>query len=87
MDHNNQLSLHSRIVHMFVNLNIVISFSFNLTGYGFKILSQSYNRVQYIYTQNDSARISYKLSYRQQIKDQILTLLSSVGQYLGLIYF
>ena len=32
-------------------------------------------------------RMSYKLSYRQQAKAQILTLLSSKGQYLGLIYF
>ena len=40
-----------------------------------------------ISTQNDFAGISYKLSYRQQIKIQIMTLLSSKGQYLGLIYF
>ena len=32
-------------------------------------------------------RISYNLSYRQQIKVQILTLLSSKDQHLSLIYF
>ena len=31
-------------------------------------------------------RISYKLSYRQLVKVQILTLLSSKGQYFCLIY-
>ena len=41
-----------------------------------------------ISTQNDSVGISYKLSYRQKIKVQILALvLSSKGQYLGPIYF
>ena len=40
-----------------------------------------------ISTQNDSAGISYKLKYTQQIKVQLLTLLSSKRQYLGLIYF
>ena len=34
-----------------------------------------------------TARISYKLSYRQQAKVQLPTLLSSKGQYLRLIYF
>ena len=40
-----------------------------------------------ISTKNDFAGISYKPSYRQQIKVQILTLLGLNGQYLGLIYF
>ena len=34
-----------------------------------------------------TARISYKLSYRQQTKVQILTILNPKGQYLGLVYF
>ena len=34
-----------------------------------------------------TAGISYKLSYKQQAKVQILTLLSSKGQYLSLIRF
>ena len=38
-----------------------------------------------ISTQNDYDGISYKLSYRQQNKVQILTIKSS--KYLGLIYF
>ena len=37
--------------------------------------------------QYDSARISYKPSFRPQAKFQILPLLSSKGQYLGRIYF
>ena len=63
---------------------MALSFCFYLTGHWFKTLINF--RDQYLYT-NYSARISYKLSYRQQAKVQILTLLSSKGQYLALVYF
>ena len=95
MDHHNQLSLHSRITHMFVNCKVNLSIvgilqpyspASSLTGHGFKILSQNNFRAN-ISTRNDSVGISYKLSYKQQAKVQILTSLSSKGYYLDLIYF
>ena len=64
---------------------IAILFCFYLTGLVLKILSQSTSESNTT-KQNDSAGISYKLSYIQQIKVQILTVLSSKDQYLGLIY-
>ena len=54
------------------NRHIATSFWFYLTDHGLK---------------NDSPWISYILSYRQKIKVQILTLLSSKGQYLGFFTF
>ena len=60
MGHHNKLSLHSRILHMFVNckvnlyivgIDIAISFCFYLTDHGFKILSQNYFRIRYLYTE------------------------------------
>ena len=75
------MSLHSRIMHLFVSckVNRYIVGIWQFHGHGLKILFQNYS------TQNDSAGISYKL--RQQIKVQILTLLSSKSLYLGFIYF
>ena len=84
-----QLSKYSCIMHLFVSCkvnlyiyskHIAFSFCFYLTGHGFNILTKTTSGSN-ISTQNKSARISYKLSYRHQTKVKILTLLT-----LGLIY-
>ena len=64
--------------------------SIYLTGHGLRVSGKYCPKTtsgSKISAQNDSVRKSYKLSYRQQAKVPILTLLSSNGQYLGLIYF
>ena len=63
--------------------HVVVSFCFYLIDYELKKLDKETTSGFNISTQNDSARISY----RQQVKVQILTLLNSKGQYLSPVYF
>ena len=68
MGDHNQLSLHSCVMHMFVNCKVnlyssrhtAFSFYYYLSGHVFKILTINNFRVQYLYTE---WLLGYGISY------------------------
>ena len=80
MGHHNH---NSRITHMFVNCKVGIQQIHSAFTRQVMDLREREIKRSNMSIQNDSAG---KLSYRQYAKVQILTLRSSKGQFLGLIY-